>query len=261
MRKIESVQNAKVKEWAKLQKRKGRERAGAFLIEGEHLVEAAIQQDASIEALLIAEDYPMSEWLERYARSRDEKCFVVSRAVMKRLSETETPQGIIAIAKMASVDVETLWNEAKFLLLLDAIQDPGNLGAIIRTADAAGVDGIVLGKGTVDAHNAKVIRSTMGSIFRAPIVQGDLVSIMEKLRKRQFSFVAASLKDALPYDQVAYDGRLGIVIGNEANGVSDAVLNACSAKAKIPLYGQAESLNAAVAAGIILYEAVRQRRN
>lgn len=260
MVKIESVQNPKVKEWAKLQKRKGREQAGAFMIEGEHLVEEAIKHGARIEALLLSESYKAQDAIDQFVHTHKAKCFTVSRSVMKKLAETETPQGIIAIARIESVDTELLWSESRFLLLLDAIQDPGNLGAMIRTADAAGVDGIILGKGTVDLFNAKVIRSTMGSIFHVPIVQEDLVSIMEKLRKHyHYTFVAASLKDAVPYDQVAYDEPIGVVIGNEANGVSDDVLEACSTKAKIPIYGQAESLNAAIAAGIMIYEAARQR--
>ncbi|RKD24651.1 hypothetical protein BEP19_05140 [Ammoniphilus oxalaticus] len=259
MERIESVQNARVKEWAKLGKRKGREQAGSFIVEGEHVVEEAIKQEAPIEALLMTEAFPATEIISQFAQTNPSICFQVSDTIMRRLSETETPQGIMAITKIQKDELESFIHK-KYLLLLDAIQDPGNLGTIIRAADAAGVDGIILGNGTVDPHNSKVVRSTMGSIFHIPIIQANLAEIIGQLQQHEYTFIAASLEGAVAYDEQDYTGSIGIVIGNEANGVSEEILRACSSRIKIPLYGRAESLNAAIAAGIIMYEATRQRK-
>jgi len=260
MEKIESINNTKVKEWIKLQTKKGREKTGSFLIEGEHLVEEAIHCGADVQALLVTEDYAVPPSIEIFIQTKPSVSFTVSEAIIKKLSETEAPQGIIAVIKFQPAELDPLLVDNGIILLLDAIQDPGNLGTIIRTADAAGVDGVILGKGTVDLYNSKVIRSTMGSLFHLPIIPGDLLSIMEKMQQYGYTFLAASLEEAVPYDHHVYDGAIGIVIGNEGNGVSQAVLQACSNKVKIPIFGQAESLNAGIAAGILLYEAVRQRK-
>lgn len=260
MEKIESVQNSRVKEWTKLHTKKGREKTGSFLVEGEHLVEEAIRCGADIEAVLFAENYPIPPTIQRYIQASPSSCFIVSDAVVKKLAETEAPQGVLAVIENRPVKLDQLLVDQGLILLLDGIQDPGNLGTMIRTADAAGVDGIILGKGTVDLYNAKVIRSTMGSLFHLPIVQGDLLLSMEQMQQHGYTFLAASLDGAVSYDQHVYDGSIGIVIGNEANGVSSSVLEQCQTKVKIPIYGQAESLNAGIAAGILLYEGVRQRK-
>lgn len=260
MERIESINNAKVKEWIKLQTKKGREKANSFLIEGEHLVEEAIQCGAEVQALLVSEAFVIPPSVQHFIQVKPSLGFIVSEAIVKKLSETEAPQGIFAVIKIQPAALNSLLVENGIILLLDAIQDPGNLGTIIRTADAAGVDGIILGKGTVDLYNAKVIRSTMGSLFHVPIIHGDLLPIIEQMQQHSYTFLAASLDGAVPYDHHVYDGPIGIVIGNEANGVSPAVLEACQTKVKIPIYGQAESLNAGIATGILIYEAVRQRK-
>jgi RNA methyltransferase, TrmH family len=257
---IQSVQNAKVKEWAKLSTKKGREKDQAFLIEGAHLVEEALKSGISMRAILLTEDYSLSSTFQQFLSHTPTPIYWISQAVSEKLSETETPQGVFAVVEMKLHQLAELTPGSPVLLLLDAVQDPGNLGTMIRTADAAGIGGVILGRGTVDVYNPKTVRSTMGSLFHLPIVQADLLSTCEELVKQGFRLIATSLEGAVSYDEPVYDGPIAIIIGNEGNGVSQEVLDRCQTKVKIPIFGQAESLNAATAAGIILYEAVRQRK-
>lgn len=257
---IQSVQNAKVKEWAKLSTKKGREKEKAFLVEGPHLVEEALKSGADVRVILIEEGFPLQAPIEPYISDFQGLVFWITEPVAKKLSETENPQGIFAVVDMRTATLDDMIEDSPILLLLDGVQDPGNLGTIIRTADAAGIRGVVLGKGTVDVYNAKTVRSTMGSIFHVPILQADLELLGSELANQDFKMVATSLEGAVSYDEPIYHGRVAIVIGNEANGVSSAVLRQCEYRVKIPIYGRAESLNAAMAAGIIMYEAVRQRK-
>ncbi|MBP1930338.1 TrmH family RNA methyltransferase [Ammoniphilus resinae] len=255
---IQSIQNSKVKQWAKLISKKGREQEHAFLVEGEHLVEEAMKAEELIQCLIIQET--MQEKYQGWIDECRAPSYLVSEQVMNKLSETQTPQGICAVVQINKHSLSELTEGRPILLALDGLQDPGNLGTIIRTADAAGIDGVILGKGTVDLYNGKVIRSTMGSIFHLPIFQLDLTVEIPRLKEKGFRIVSTSLEGAVAYDEPQYADAVVIVIGNEANGVSQEILQCSTTKVKIPLYGQAESLNAAVAAGIILYEAARQRR-
>lgn len=257
---IQSIQNGKVKDWAKLLTKKGREKEQSYLVEGPHLVEEAIKGQADIGALLMTEGYIRSNRLNSFITEHPSRCFLVSEQVLHKLSDTETPQGILAVIRMKKWSLAPFLEGNRLLLLLDAIQDPGNLGTMIRTADAAGVDGIILGKGTVDVYNSKAVRSTMGSLFHLPIVQEDLLHVCDMLVEHQFNITATSLEGAIPYDEASYIGPTAIVIGNEGNGVSQEVLSRSHSRVKIPIYGQAESLNAAVAAAIMMYEAIRQRK-
>ncbi|RXT04745.1 RNA methyltransferase [Ammoniphilus sp. CFH 90114] len=257
---IQSVQNSKVKEWAKLNSKKGRDKEQLFLIEGLHLVEEALKSKAGIRTVLIMEGFHLQSKLEQSLQNSLATVYWITEPIAHKLSETENPQGIFAIVDIPVNQVDELIQDSPVLLLLDAIQDPGNLGTMIRTADAAGIQGVILGKGTVDVYNPKTIRSTMGSIFHLPIVQTDLNEICHELSERGFRILATSLEGAVPYDEALYDGPVAIVIGNEANGVSASILKQCDKFVKIPIYGQAESLNAAMAAGIIMYEAIRQRK-
>jgi TrmH family RNA methyltransferase len=183
---------------------------------------------------------------------------------MAKLSETRTPQGIVAEVMLDSADWDRWWDTQAdrdfLLLLLDGVQDPGNLGTIIRTAEAAGVDAVVIGSGSVDLYNGKVVRATMGSIFRLPVFARELHQLTGLLKAAGASLLVTALDpSSRSYDEPLYRGKTAIVIGSEARGVSDGMLAEATHKVHIPLSGQAESLNAAVAAGVILYEARRQR--
>ncbi len=179
----------------------------------------------------------------------------VSDAAFCAVAETVTPQGVIAIVRMPRYSIEDMIaGETTKLLLLESLRDPGNLGTIMRTAEAAGMNGIILSSDSVDVFNPKVVRSTMGAILRVPFCYvEDFPKAMENLKERGVTLYAAHLQGSVPYTEASYDSRAGILIGNEANGLSDGVTALSDVRIRIPMDGQAESLNAAVAAAILMY--------
>jgi len=265
---ITSAQNPLVKRLQLLLERKGREQAGSYLVEGAHLVEEALNSKATVTTIL----YDSERELDAACRlaltniGPDVQVVAASEAVLAKLSETKSPQGIVAVVKKNQQNWEE-WMErliqAKqdaLLLFLDEIQDPGNLGTILRTAEAAGVDGVVLGRGSVDLYNGKVVRATMGAMFRLPIFTLSLPATAEEWRSRGGRLLTTTLREnSRSYDSVDYNGKIAIVIGNEGRGVSEEMVAQADALVHIPIYGQAESLNAAVAAGLLVYEARRKK--
>jgi TrmH family RNA methyltransferase len=266
---ITSVHNPLVKRLCQLHERKGREEAGSFLVEGVHLVEEALRSGADVDAVIYDAERGLDPACQRALEERKGEgigLIAASAAVLEKLSETRSPQGIVAAVKKPKRDwKETLQQLAKrdfLLLLLDGIQDPGNAGTILRTAEAAGVDAVIMGNGSVDLYNGKVVRATMGALFRLPVFSCPLQEAAEQLREMGASLLVTSLGEGTEsYDRIAYHGKIAIVIGNEARGVSREMLTIAAKRVHIPIYGRAESLNAAVAAGIMLYEAQRQRNN
>ncbi|MFM1652013.1 TrmH family RNA methyltransferase [Brevibacillus sp. B_LB10_24] len=262
---ITSVQNPQVKRWCQLHSRKGREEQGSFLVEGVHLVEEALRSEKTVTAIIYDSERGIDPVVAKaLAGQNDVRQIAASAAVMAKLSETRTPQGIAAEVMLEPANWDRWWdrqaNRDFLLLLLDGVQDPGNLGTIIRTAEAAGADAVVIGSGSVDLYNSKVVRATMGSIFRLPVFAYELVQLAGLLKAAGASLLVTALDPASrSYDEPLYRGKTAIVIGSEARGVSDVMLAEATHKVHIPLSGQAESLNAAVAAGVILYEARRQR--
>lgn len=246
MKKIDSQQNARVKQWKKLHTKKERDKTGLFIVEGFHLVEEALKSKGTVRELIIQEqvDVP-SHW-----DISDMEVYIVSDSVIQTISETETPQGIVAICEKTEAAIR--FEKGKYLLL-DGIQDPGNLGTIIRTADAAGLDAIILGEGTVDVYNSKVLRSTQGSIFHLPIIKGQLEEIILDMQKNHIPVYGTALHNAVPYTQVSQSINFALLLGNEGNGVRQELLDRCDNNLYIPIIGRAESLNVAVAAGILTY--------
>ncbi|WP_236013762.1 TrmH family RNA methyltransferase [Catonella massiliensis] len=188
---------------------------------------------------------------------------VVSDAVFKSVSETITPQGVIAVVDMPESGLlegdylkKAYEKSGKIkLLVLEDTADPGNMGTIMRTAEAAGVTGVIMGKGTVDVFNPKVVRSTMGSIFRLPFAYvDDLKAVILGLKRDGISFYATHLKGKESYRDISYSDKAGILIGNEARGLSDKIANLADTYVIIPMQGKVESLNAAVAAALMMYE-------
>lgn len=240
---ITSTQNNKVKEWKKLHAKKGRTKANAFLIEGFHLIEEAYRTDQQIEELIVQEGIENPGWLQ------DEYVHTVSEQVFKEISQTEAPQGIAAVVKMQT-------QQGPFdgpVLLIDAVQDPGNLGTMIRTADAAGFSKVVLGKGTVDLYNDKVIRSTQGSLFHISVEQADLLAVIPDLQEAGFTVWGSTLRRAQNYANVKPHPKTAVIVGNEGAGVADEIIELADELVKIPIYGKAESLNVAIAAAILMY--------
>lgn len=187
---------------------------------------------------------------------------VVSDRVFAEMSDTVTPQGVITVVKRRTVKPEALILHGKCFALLENIQDPGNLGTMIRTAEAAGVDAVIISADAVDPYNPKVIRSTMGAIYRVPvIISEDLCQMVKQLQTAGVCCYAAYLTGVVPYDEPDYSGPCAFLIGNEANGLTEELAEAADAAVQIPMCGQVESLNAAVAMSILCYEAFRQRRH
>ena len=247
---ISSTKNEKIKELAKLQTAKGRKKAGMYLLEGEHLVEEAIKEKAPIELIVVSsnrrEDY-------QYLLEQTEiNVLVVSQEVFQKLSMTETTQGILA-----AVNIE---NQAEppcsgRIIVLDTVQDPGNLGTIVRTADAAGFDAVVLGAGTVDLYNDKVIRSMQGSHFHIPVFQADLREYLPVLKKQRVEVAVTALhRDSKDYSILQGKSDVAIVVGNEGQGVSSEVIDLADIVVTIPMFGKAESLNVAIASALLMYK-------
>lgn len=246
MDRIESVKNQKVKQWRKLHTKKEREATGTFIIEGIHLVEEALKTKEIIKDLILSEDFTTPpHW------NVDELSItLVTKDVMKAISDTEAPQGIAAICELQLLHSADAWNK---ILLIDSVQDPGNLGTIIRTADAAGIDGVILGEGTVDHYNSKVIRSSQGSIFHLPIVKGNLQEWLQVYNEKQIPTYGTSLQNGVSYREAVSSEQFCLVIGNEGSGVNSELLQKTVKNLYIPIYGGAESLNVAIATGILLY--------
>lgn len=243
MRLITSVQNQQVKDWKKLHRKKYRQETGTFLIEGYHLIEEAYETDQLIETLIIEEGKALPAWMD------EDYVVTVTSQVFREIAQTETPQGIAAVVKIQEVKQV----HDKYVLLLDAIQDPGNLGTIIRTADAAGFSKVVLGKGTVDRYNDKVIRASQGSIFHIRLEQADLTEEIPHLQAAGYSIWATTLARAKNYAEVIPAEKTAIILGNEGSGVDDSLIELADELVKIPIYGKAESLNVSIAAGILMY--------
>jgi len=256
---IMSVQNNRVKEWAQLLERRGRDKQGKYLIEGYHLVEEALRAGAPVETIVFSVDKGSPEELTEWAEDHVE-WVGVSQAVLDKCSDTQTPQGIFAVVAKPGLDPDELLTSAlELAVVLDGVQDPGNLGTIIRSADAVGASAVVLGRGTVDLYNPKTIRSTMGSMYHLPIVEADLLELLPRARERGVRLVTTSLQA----QRSCYDTDLRqptwLILGNEAKGVSPAVAAQSDVQVIIPMQGKAESLNVAMAATVLLFEASRQR--
>ena len=187
---------------------------------------------------------------------------IVKDSVFRQMCDTKTPQGILTVLKLPSwSEEEVLAGENPLVMVLEDLQDPGNAGTILRTGEGAGGSGVFLTKTCVDITNPKVIRSTMGSIYRMPFLYvEDVVSLKQKLQGRGIRFFAAHLQGKNSYDRESYEDGTAFLIGNEGKGLTDQAADAADCLIRIPMCGQVESLNAAMAAGILMYEVARQRR-
>lgn len=248
-----------------LKKRKYRELYHNFLIEGVNFVEDALINKAPIEYVMVAENNQNSQKYKEImeqARLQQVPLFFIKDDLLAKISDTETPQGIVAVCSMPNWNEEQVLREGDGLLIaLDGLQDPGNLGTIIRSAAGVGLSGVFLGEGTVDLYNPKVLRATMGTVFRIPVFQQvDLITLIRKVKKAGFQTVAADPRADKKYYHTDFrkGGHL-ILIGNESRGIRAELLDLVDMRVCIPLMEGVESLNAAVAASLILYEIYRQR--
>lgn len=256
---ITGLQNPAVKAAAELKQKKYRQQQGLFLAEGLRTVEEAVRygEVASIFYTAIEDDRTRSV-LEK-AAAKQVQLICVSDSVMKKIADTETPQGIVAVCRLQKNTLDNLLATGKLLLVLDRVGDPGNIGTMLRTADAAGVGGLVLLKGSADIYAPKTVRASMGSLFHVPVVSGlSEQELVSSARKAGYELLVTCLDGADNLYKADLCGRLAFVMGNEANGVSSSLLAAADKRVFIPMQGKAESLNVAMAAGIVMFEALRQ---
>ncbi len=263
---ITSAANPAVRNLCLLEERaRERRKQGAFVTEGIRIFLDTPKED--ILGVYVSESLaqklsrePLPELEEKLNAHR---AVVLSDAVFAKASDTDTPQGVLCLTKRPSWKTEDFFASGKspLLLVLENLQDPGNLGTIFRTAEAAGVSGILLSKGTADVTSPKAVRATMSAIFRVKFCYTeDLGAELAAWKKRGIRLYAAHLDESIPYDAPDYRGGSAFLIGNEGNGLTDETTALADQKIRIPMEGKIESLNAAMSAGILLYEAYRQRR-
>lgn len=258
---ITSPQNTRVKEWASLQEKKHRDKARKYIVEGIHLVQEALLAEADVECLAYDLDKGMPAELKGLLQSvQGMEVIGVTAAIIDKCSSTNTPQPVFAIVRKEQQAVEAiLAKKDSFVVVLDGVQDPGNVGTIIRSADAAGADGVILGHGCADLYNPKTIRSTMGSMFHLPVVEGDLGEILPQAQDKGAMLVSTSLQGKESCYEHDFHGSQWLLIGSEGKGISPETAELVDKSIIIPMAGRAESLNAAMAATILLFEGMRQR--
>ncbi len=242
---IQSTNNAHIKQLNKLWTKKERDKTGLYLLEGFHLVEEALQHKEAINELLLSEEAVIpAAW-----NTDNVEVTMISPEVAEKLSDTKNGQGVFAVCQKQT---EKELPEGTSFLLMDGVQDPGNLGTMIRTADAAGLDAVIIGEGSGDLYNPKVLRSAQGSHFHIPVLQLSVQEAVQELKKRGIPVYGTALEKASDYRSEPA-GPFALLVGNEGNGVRPELLKETSKNIYIPIFGKSESLNVAVAAGILLY--------
>ena len=260
MQRISSKDNEFIKHIKKLKDKKYRDESNEYIIEGIKLIEEAINEKANIKQIVICEECGKTQEIPKKLMYEiaSYECIYVTENIFTNITDVKNPQGILAIIEKNNSKTEIDYKE-DIIVALDDIQDPGNLGTILRTIDSIGLKQILVSKGTADSYNPKVVRSTMGAIFRVKIIEcDDLVKTLKEVKKHKYELVVTSLQTDNDIYDINYHKK-AIVIGNEANGVSKEIQDIADKKVKIPMLGKTESLNASVATGIVLYEYVRQK--
>ena len=255
---ITSTGNQQMKNLSLLMKKaKARNEQGLFVVEGRKMFSEVPAE--WLKQVYVSESFAR----ENEAMLAGVSYEIVSDSVYKSVSDTQTPQGILCLVQKPSYELEDLLQgEKTHLLILESIQDPGNLGTMLRTGEGAGITGVIMNRTTVDLFNPKTIRSTMGSIYRMPYyVTDNLPQTIDTLKKAGVKTYAAHLKGTMQYDEPDYCGPTAFMIGNEGNGLSDEIAGLADTYIKIPMCGQVESLNAAISASLLMYETNRQRRH
>lgn len=261
---ITSPSNPRIRELIHLRNKPEKGQHVLFLIEGIHLLEAALSAGSAIREVYFTADFSLKKAEHKILRILSKKgaaMYEVSESVLRKLADTETPQGVVSLVAHTPLMLNDLrLKKDPLLAVIDGIQDPGNLGTIIRTSDAAGADAVVLLPGTCNAFMPKVIRSTAGSIFHIPVLHTDAPGLKKWLRKKGIRLAATSAGTGESVFDAELSGPIALLFGNEARGVGEDMRKSADILVRIPVYGRAESLNVAAAAAICLYEAVRQRR-
>ncbi|WP_353092508.1 23S rRNA (guanosine(2251)-2'-O)-methyltransferase RlmB [Tissierella praeacuta] len=263
MLEITSTKNPLIKEIKSLYRKKGRIKNNSFIIEGIKVIEEAIDNGYSIKNIIYTDQiFKIKDGEDFFNKIKDlDRTIYVPNNIFKEISDTENPQGILGVARIENNYIKEIEDkERPFLLFLDGVQDPGNMGTIIRTADAFNADGIIITNGCVDPYNPKVVRATMGSIFRVPLYYvSNGIDELKSLKGINIKIYSTSLNGSIPIYKTNFKEGFVLTIGNESNGVSEEVFSLSDKLINIPMLGGAESLNAGVAASIIMYEVMKQR--
>ena len=253
---IASLQNPQVKMWRSLMKsRAARKGCGLFLAEGEHMTAEAIQENKA--SALIVSQHLLDKYEALISSASCSSIYLVNDAIMEALCDTKTPQGIAALCAYPD---ETLSPSGDLLVALEGVQDPGNVGTILRSMDASGFSGLLMDGKTADPYAPKTLRASMGSVFRIPAVRyADLGAALDALAAEGYAIAAGDLRGDPLFARPALGQKVCLLIGNEGAGLSPAILEKATHRVKIPMIGRAESLNAAVAASILMYDVLRER--
>lgn len=258
---ISSKDNSIYKLCQKLSKKKYRDKENKYIIEGYNLVKEALAGDADIDLIISRED--VEDFLNLTAKSgKSIATYAMETRLFSKLSDTESSQGVLAVVNKpdySANQIKKIFSEGN-LVILDRLQDPGNIGTIIRTTEGAGYGGVCVVRGTVDVYSPKVVRASAGSLFRIPIIyietEEKVIELMRKFNKRT---VVSCLRDSHNYYEVDLSNDIALIIGNEGKGCSDYFIKNSDVRVSIPMEGRLESLNAAVAAGILMYESARKK--
>ncbi|MDO5556762.1 MAG: RNA methyltransferase [Clostridia bacterium] len=254
---ISSKDNEQIRQIRKLREKKYRNQEKKYIIEGIKLVKEAITEGVSVKNIIVCEDCTTDGTLDKSLLYEIAKfnCLYVTKEVFKSISSVENPQGLLAIIEKRNT--QQIDYSEDVIVILDNVQDPGNIGTILRTIDSVGLSQVIISNTTVDCYNPKVVRSTMGAIFRVNVIQSqNIIEILKEIKRHKFKICATSLEESKSIYDVEYK-KVAIVMGNESKGVSKEILDVSEQNIKIPMLGKTESLNVAVATSVILYEYLR----
>lgn len=255
---IKSKDNSKIKYIRSLNIKKNRENDNTFVVEGIKFVWESIDENADIKFVLISESISQKKEILELIQILKHKLieyFLCEDNIFNGVTGTINSQGILSIVTKSSYSKEIILNNYKFIVLCDRIQDPGNLGTIIRTSDAFGPAAVILNRGCVDVYNPKVVRATAGSMFRVPFIIGEEnQEILEYIKRAGFKIISTVINSDYSFDNIDKFNKICVVIGNEGQGISQEIIEASDINITIKMNGRAESLNASIAAGICIYE-------
>lgn len=265
MIRLTGSRNSIVKEVRSLKSKSARTEKKLYFIEGARFIAEALKENIDICYIVVSETFASaggsSELLEQINHGRFD-CYLLTDGLFESISDTQNPQGILAVLSQEKKQLRDSSIADGLMVVLDAVKDPGNMGTIIRTADAAGCTGVIIPDGCVDIYNPKVLRATMGSVFHVPIYHcAGMTEAIGFSKQKGFLICASHLEGAVSIYQADLSGNVALVIGSEAEGISDETIRNADLLIRIPMAGRAESLNASAAAAVMMFEAMRQRES
>ena len=263
--KITSLQNSKVKEAIRLRDRKGRNETDRFLIEGYRELKRAVDAHYKIETLFFCPEFFLGSNERALIGAAGGEAIECTKEVFEKLSYRDRPDGLLGVAPQThrtGPDFEALLTtlENPFLIIAEGIEKPGNLGTILRSADAAGVDAVIVCDPTTDIHNPNVVRSSVGTLFTVPIFELEAEQVLSLLKEKKISLAAATPSAELLFTEANFKGAVAIAVGTEQYGLSEEWMKRADIQVRIPMFGVADSLNVASATTLVLYEVIRQRK-